>query len=396
MNKLKKVIPIKFSLGESNLFKNRDNLRSELLDWFEKNGRHSIPWKLNKDGNRPKSGEYLSVLGIWIAEVMLQQTQLKVVEPYWSKWMKKIPTLEDLSGSTQQEILMLWQGLGYYSRGYNILNGSLYLVDYIGNKSSLNPNSWPKTLEEWTAIPGVGRTTAGSIISSSFDLPTSILDGNVKRILSRLIGILDPININLSYLWSLSDLLLDRDNPRNFNQALMDLGANICKPRRPICFNCPWKNRCFAYASGNPTQFPVKNAKKTIPFEVIGIGIVVNSDGMVLIDQRHDEGLLGGMWEFPGGKQEKGESIQKTIQRELQEELDIEVNVSKKLINLDHSYSHKRLNFIVYICEILSGKPKPLASQQVKWVSIDRLSEYPFPAANQKMIEALTQYFHNL
>jgi len=154
----------------------------------------------------------------------------------------------------------------------------------------------------------------------------------------------------------------------------------------------PLERSCAAYAAGAPTQFPVKDASKPISSQVIGVGIVLNQAGEVLIDQRLNEGLLGGMWEFPGGKQELGEAIEATIARELKEELAIEVQVGQQLIALDHAYSHKKLRFVVHVCRWIAGEPKPLASQQVRWVKANLLAEYSFPAANSRMIDALIDY----
>ncbi len=371
-----------------------DFLRAELLEWFKENGRHKIPWKLKEDGTSPAPRETLCAYKIWVAEVMLQQTQLKKVEPYWEKWMKSFPALSDLAMAEEQEVLILWQGLGYYSRARRILDSSKILLEVIGLKCCLDPNAWPRQLETWMGLPGIGRTTAGSILSSAFDLPAPILDGNVKRVLTRLIASKKPLETNNHELWALSELLLDKQQPRNFNQALMDLGSKICTPINPQCCNCPWKVNCDSYSSGDQLRFPVKRKRKPLSFQVIGVGVVLNLSGEVLIDQRLEDGLLGGMWEFPGGKQEKGELIEETIFRELKEELGIEVEVGKKLTSMDHAYSHKKLHFIVHLCKWISGEPKPLASQQVRWVSPNNLSKYPFPAANAKMIDALFDYLN--
>ncbi len=155
------------------------DIQKNLLAWFKDNGRHWIPWKLKTDGSIPKSGESLSPYEIWIAEVMLQQTQLRVVIPYWERWMKRLPTLTDLAEADLQNVLLLWQGLGYYSRAKRIHHSSKLLVDFIGNKSCLNPSSWPVDIDEWLSLPGIGRSTAGSILSSAFDIPEPILDGKL-------------------------------------------------------------------------------------------------------------------------------------------------------------------------------------------------------------------------
>ena len=216
------------------------DLRSSLLDWFAENGRHDIPWKLKHDGNPPESGEAIGPYSIWIAEVMLQQTQLKVVLPYWKKWMTTFPTVIDLANASEKEVLLVWQGLGYYSRARRIHETARQLSELLGHKDSLDPLVWPRDLETWISFPGIGRTTAGSILSSAFDFPAALLDGNVKRVLGRFTANPKPEEDSQVELWALSEELLDRQNPRRFNQALMDLGAMVCKPRNPICSICPW------------------------------------------------------------------------------------------------------------------------------------------------------------
>ena len=357
-----------------------------LLAWWEVHGRHSIPWKQRPDGRTPEPGEALDPYPIWIAEVMLQQTQLQVVLPYWRRWMERFPSLEVLAAAEEHDVLLLWQGLGYYSRARRLQQGARQLLGH-----QLLGQPWPRTQEGWLALPGIGRSTAGSILSSAFDLPFAILDGNVKRVLARLTASPRPPARQLKGLWQLSELLLDPRRPRAFNQALMDLGATVCTPRNPRCGACPWQGHCAAYAAGDPSAYPVKDAPRELPFQVIGVGVVLNGDGEVLIDQRLNEGLLGGLWEFPGGKQESGEAIGATIERELREELAIEAAVGEELITLEHAYSHKRLRFVVHLCTWLSGEPQPLASQQVRWVRPEQLSDFPFPAANARIIAALLE-----
>jgi A/G-specific adenine glycosylase len=376
------------SIELSVVAENASDLRAALLDWWEEHGRHWIPWKLRADGSQPEPGESLCALSTWIAEVMLQQTQLQVVLPYWQRWTRAFPTLEALAGAEQEQVLLLWQGLGYYSRARRLHQGARQLLE----QGSMGADPWPRSLEAWLALPGIGRSTAGSILSSAFDLPFAILDGNVKRVLARLIASPRPPARELAELWWLSEQLLDPQRPRAFNQALMDLGATVCTPRNPACGSCPWRGHCAAYAAGTPAEYPVKDAPRALPFQVIGVGVVFNDRGQVLIDQRLEEGLLGGLWEFPGGKQEPGEAIEATIARELREELAIEVAVGEALIRVDHAYSHKRLRFEVHCCRWLSGEPQALACQQWRWVDPADLGNYPFPAANARIIAALQQH----
>ena len=354
----------------------------QLLGWWQACGRRDPaqkPWMFTADGTWPLPEDCLSPYGIWIAEVMLQQTQLSVVLPYWQRWIKAFPTVNALAAASLEQVRLQWQGLGYYSRARRLHEAARVLVQ----------QPWPRDLDGWIALPGIGRTTAGGILSSAFNAPEPILDGNVKRVLARLHAHERPPSRDQHLFWQRSEALLDPWRPRDFNQALMDLGATVCRPRLPGCDHCPWRGSCAAYDSGDPSGWPVVEERKPLPFQVIGIGVVINAVGDVLIDQRLEEGLLGGMWEFPGGKQEPGEPIEACIARELMEELGIVVSVGEALITLDHAYSHKKLQFVVHLCDWCSGDPKPLASQQVRWVRPEQLKNYPFPAANARIIDAL-------
>ena len=364
---------------------------------------------LGSDGRRVADGVALDPYPIWVAEVMLQQTQLSVMLPYWQRWLEAFPTPEALAAAEERSVLLLWQGLGYYSRARRLQQGARQLiaattptarlgiapgVEAVVEGAGALPAStpaWPHDLEGWMELPGLGRSTAASILASALDQPAAILDGNVKRVLARLIAAPRPPARQLARFWQLSEALLDPVRPRAFNQALMDLGASLCTPRNPRCSDCPWRDVCAAYAAGDPTRWPVKDTPRALPFQVIGVGVVLDDSGRVLIDQRLDEGLLGGLWEFPGGKQEEGEAITTTIARELAEELAIAVEVGEELISLEHAYSHKRLRFVVHLCRWLGGEPQPLACQQVRWVEPSELDAYPFPAANARIIAALRQ-----
>ncbi len=361
-------------------------LRRLLLAWWQQSGRRDPdqkPWMVTPDGHWPEPGEPLPCLGPWVAEVMLQQTRLSVALPYWHRWMVRFPSLEALAAAADADVLLLWQGLGYYSRARRLREGARQLLDAGAG------DPWPADLAGWMALPGLGRSTAASLVSTAYDRPEAILDGNVRRVLARLTASADPPARRLAAFWRWSEILLDPARPRDFNQALMDLGALVCTPRNPSCAHCPWRPDCAAYAAGDPARWPVKETARPVPFQVIGVGVVCDGAGRVLIDQRLDEGLLGGLWEFPGGKQEPGEPITATIERELMEELAITVAVGEELITLEHAYSHKRLRFVVHLCEHRSGEPQALACQQVRWVEPEELDSYPFPAANARIIAAL-------
>ena len=383
--------------GSGDLSEIAPELCSSLLAWWEMHGRKDPalkPWMFTPEGKWPEPCEHLNPYPIQVAEVMLQQTQLKVVLPYWQRWMESFPTLEALAEEEQQSVLLRWQGLGYYSRARRLHQSAQNLLKRLGPDSAVDPQSWSQDLAFWLDLPGIGLSTAGGILSSAFNLPLAILDGNVRRVLARLQAHSRPPMRDSPLFWSWSKALIAAapSRARDLNQALMDLGATVCMPRSPSCGACPWQMHCAAYAAGDVERYPVKDTPRAVPFQVIGVGVVLNSAGEVLIDQRRNEGLLGGLWEFPGGKQEPGEAIVDTIARELQEELAIEVSVGNELISLDHAYSHKKLRFVVHLCQWRQGEPQPLASQQVCWVKPEELRNFPFPAANARIIQALLDW----
>jgi A/G-specific adenine glycosylase len=315
---------------------------------------------------------------------MLQQTQVRAVLPYYTRWLAKFPTVQTLATADQQTVLKQWEGLGYYARGRNLHKAAQVVCREYGGQL-------PQDYATLVQLPGIGRTTAGGILSAAFNLPLAILDGNVKRVLARLTGLPVPPKAAIAPLWHLSEFLLDRDHPRDFNQAIMDLGATVCTPKNPTCLLCPWRDRCFAYHHHQQTELPMRTPTAPLPLKNIGVAVIQNDRGQILIDRRLEEGLLGGLWEFPGGKIEPGETVEACIVREIKEELDIEVAVGAHLITIDHAYTHFRVRLHVYHCTHLSGEPRPLESQEVRWVTLAEIDEFPFPKANGAIIAALKE-----
>ncbi len=348
------------------------SLRRSLLTWYRQQGR-SLPWRNIQD---PYS--------IWISEIMLQQTQVKTVIPYYQRWLEQFPTVHDLANADQQQVLKAWQGLGYYARARNLHRAAQVIVAEHGGQ-------FPNHLDAAIALPGIGRTTAGGILSAAFNQPLPILDGNVKRVLARLVGLTVPPTKALADLWHTSATLLDPKHPRDFNQALMDLGATVCTPKQPNCPQCPWRSPCYAHQHNQQAEFPMTETRSPIPHKKIGVAVIWNDQGQILIDRRRPEGLLGGLWEFPGGKIEPGETVEACITREIQEELGIEISVGDRLTTVDHAYSHFRVTLNVHHCQYISGEPQPLECDEVRWVMPQDLHDYPFPNANVQIINAILQ-----
>ncbi len=347
-------------------------MRQTLLVWYAEVGR-DLPWRRCRDP-----------YPIWVSEIMLQQTQVKTVIPYYHRWLEQFPTLEQLALADLQQVLKAWEGLGYYSRARNLHRAAQKIIQEHGGV-------FPTQMEEVLALPGIGRTTAGGILSAAFNQPAAILDGNVKRVLARLIALSVPPTKATKYLWQLSEALLDTEHAREFNQALMDLGATVCTPKNPDCKICPWMTHCQAYNLGMQSQLPMRETSSPLPHKLIGVAVIWNEQGQILIDRRRPDGLLGGLWEFPGGKLELGETVEECIPREIKEELGIEIEVGDRLVTIEHAYSHFRVTLMVHHCRHLSGVPQAIECDEVRWVTLDEIDQFPFPKANVQIIAALRQ-----
>lgn len=346
------------------------DLRQSLLEWYACHGR-DLPWRHSRDP-----------YAIWVSEIMLQQTQVKTVLPYYQRWLAQFPTVAALAMADQQTVLKAWEGLGYYARARNLHQAAQQVVDQ-------HQGQFPATLEGAIALSGIGRTTAGGILSAAFNQAVPILDGNVKRVLARLVALDRSPSKALADLWQLSGQVLDPERPRDFNQALMDLGATCCTRRQPHCPTCPWQPHCRAHALNLQTELPMSDQRSPLPHKQIGVAVIRRDNGDILIDRRRQAGLLGGLWEFPGGKIEPGETVEACIRREIQEELGIVIEVGEKVISLDHAYTHFKVTLHVHLCRHLSGDPQPLECDEVRWVTLENIDQYPFPKANSQIIAAL-------
>jgi A/G-specific adenine glycosylase len=331
----------------------------DLLDWYSNNSR-SLPWRESVDPYR-----------IWVAEIMLQQTQVETVIPFYKRWMRSFPDIKTLATAEEDKVLNLWEGLGYYQRAHNLHRTAKLVAE---RYQGMIPSD-PKELEQ---LPGIGPYTAGAVASIGFGERSPLIDGNIRRVFCRFFNISAPIQENKTeaLLWQIAADLLPENDPGTFNQALMELGALVCQPRNPHCSSCPLQSECLAKIHNIQHKRPVRRSKKTLPHYQVAAG-VINKDGLVLLAKRPQKGLLGGLWEFPGGTQEKGETLSETLRREILEELDLRIEVGDRIGKYSHAYTHYKVSLHAFHCKPLTLEVKLNYHTQYRWISMEELSEYP-------------------
>lgn len=342
-------------------------IRKALVRWYLKHKR-KMPWRETGDPYR-----------IWLSEVMLQQTQVKTVIPYYHRFLERFPTIQDLARADLQDILKMWEGLGYYARARNFHRAAGVVTSSYGGNV---PDDW----ETFLQLPGVGEYTAAAVQSLAFGHPHAVVDGNVKRVLARLFVVADPINKPKTYklLKNIARVLLDRKQPGYFNQAIMELGALICKPANPNCDRCPVQNDCISYQRGQVDAFPKKEKRKPVP-KLLMVAGVIRKKGRLLITRRKPEGLLGGLWEFPGGELQPGEDAATGCIRTIREKTGLKVDVDQHLANVDHAYTHFKIHLEVFACQVQPGSRVRLSGPvDFDWVRPAQLDNYAFPKSNLK------------
>ncbi len=346
-------------------------LARKLIRWFEANAR-DLPWRRKRTPYRA-----------WLSETMLQQTQVETVVPYFRRFVARFPTLKSLADARLDDVLKLWEGLGYYARARNLHRAARMIVGEMGGR-------FPRSVEGLMRLPGIGRYSAGAIASLAFGVDAPVLDGNVARVLCRVFAIQrDPRQPKTrAGLWSLAESLLPKGQAGAFNEALMELGALVCVPRAPKCAACPIAALCEARRRGIQDRVPVRRARRATPhFDVTAA--VIRRNGRVLIAQRPPDGMLGGLWEFPGGKREPGESLEECLRREIREELSLEIEVGRPIVRVKHAYTHFRISLHAFECRIASGRAHSIGVADFRWVRPSELGRYPLAVTDRKIALAL-------
>lgn len=344
-----------------------------MLKWFATHKR-DLPWRQTRDP-----------YAIWISEVMLQQTQVATVIPFYERFLKIFPDVRALAGAKDNLLMKAWEGLGYYARARNLREAARVMVEKYNGEL-------PASRDALLQLKGFGPYTAASVASLAFNEDCAAVDGNVMRVFSRVLVIESDISKAAAKreFQRIADSLVPAGRAGQFNEALMELGALICRPKNPDCERCPIRRHCRAYLENRVAEFPKKSKKGAIPHHQIVIG-VVHKNGKVLIALRPVEGLLGNLWEFPGGKLKADESLETCCQREMLEETGLVVEVGERFSVVQHSFTHFRITLHAFHCSYVSGKATPKTSQQIRWVKPTDLDNYAFPKANKKIIADLLQ-----
>ncbi|MEE4355737.1 MAG: A/G-specific adenine glycosylase [Desulfococcaceae bacterium] len=346
-------------------------IHKKLLNWYKKNQR-DLPWRKTDDPYR-----------IWVSEVMLQQTRVATVIPYYERFIRRFPEPESLGAADLQEVLKIWEGLGYYARARNLHRAAGIVREEHGGII-------PSDYQGFLRLPGVGEYIAAAVLSIAFGKPYAVLDGNVKRVLARLFVMPEAVNDSAKHkiFKKQADDLLDMSRPADYNQAVMELGALVCVPRNPECTACPLPEHCRAFREGKTAEYPKRKAAKSVPTYRIAAAILFHNEKMLIV-RRPEKGLLGGLWEFPGGKVKKGERAQAACIREIREKTALRAEVQSYLCRVKHAYTHFKIEMDVFLCAYISGAVLLKGPADYRWVRKAEIRDYPFPKSHLKALARL-------
>lgn len=343
---------------------------ARLLDWFDKHGRKDLPWQVN-DPYR-----------VWVSEIMLQQTQVQTVIPYYERFMQRFPDLHALADAEPDAVLERWSGLGYYARARNLHKAARMIRDEFGGR-------FPRSFDDVCALPGVGRSTAGAILSLSFGDRHAILDGNVKRVLARHRAIpgWPGTTAVASELWRVADSLTPADRVGDYTQAIMDLGATLCTRSKPACDACPVNGDCRARAADATGDYPGRKPKKSKPLKTTTMVIAVNGDGAVYLERRPPAGIWGGLWSLP-------EVENQSPAEWCENRFDADGGETECWSTLRHSFSHYDLDIEPVVVRVGAGSRTVADSGDATWYALDSSPPGGIAAPVLKLINTLKNEHH--
>ncbi|BBB14910.1 A / G specific adenine glycosylase [Candidatus Rickettsiella viridis] len=351
------------------------HFQQHVLNWFNKHGRKNLPWQQKK-----------SPYHVWLSEIMLQQTQVTTVTPYFQRFIKQFPNLSSLAAAQLDEVLNLWAGLGYYARARNLLRCAQMLEQKYAGK-------FPQNLIQLQTLPGIGRSTAGAILSLGFDQAAAILDGNVKRVLTRFHAIagwpgLSAVN---KKLWELAERYTPIQQTAAYTQAMMDLGALICTRTQPKCDQCPLQTHCLAYNTGNPAHFPSPKPSKKLPIRSIQMLILVNQQQEILLEKRPPTGIWGGLWSLP---ECPSDADAKNFSKK---HYYCETEKVRQAMQMRHTFSHFHLDIQAVVMQVNKWHPPLMESDRIVWYNVQQLQKKGLAAPIKKLIQQLNNstYTHS-
>jgi A/G-specific adenine glycosylase len=314
---------------------------------------------------------------------MLQQTQAETVIPFYHRFLQAFPSLDALARASLDEVLKVWENMGYYARARNLHAASRQVVERFGGR-------FPSTMQEMLSLPGIGSYTAGAILSIAFGKPVAAVDGNITRVLARMYALKDPVNLPFAkgQIHTLADSLVPKKNAGDFNQALMDLGATLCRPKNPGCEHCPVEGLCLARKERSEQTLPVKSKRGPLPHRN-ATAAIIRKGGKLLVVQRPEKGLLGGLWKFPGGLTESGETLEASLTRRVMEEVGIAIRVGDALAKVSHAYTHFRLTAHAFSCRPVNGSRPSSGCTGWRWMNENEIRDAAFSKADRKIMAAL-------
>lgn len=347
-------------------------VRPALLRWYDAN-RRDLPWRNTRDP-----------YAIWISEAMLQQTRVETVIPYWARFLARFPDVESLARAEIDDVYAVWTGLGYYSRARNLKSAALSIVADHGGRL-------PDTAEGLLRLSGIGRYTAGAVASIAFEREEPLVDGNVVRVFSRLENIREDTaeKAVVERFWTLASELVRGPRPGDLNQALMELGATLCTPKRPHCLACPVHRDCRAAAAGDPEALPRKK-KRTAVRALRAVAVAIERSGRLLAVRRPEQGLMAGLWELPGGELAVGEESKDQAARILRETVGLEIRELESVGQVEHVFTHRRLTLDVFRAKAMPGARARISGYTAhRWLAAPELLALAHSGSTRKALALL-------